>query len=114
MIVYHLIAVVLAAIGLWLMRHELSEIAAGRLAWALPPIFAIATKGKYYLRRTDDGIDLPMCDEYGNPSDAHLLCQKCHHEYERPDMLASAAGGYICSLCLATDKTGEHVLPAQH
>ncbi|CAM5680260.1 hypothetical protein MAUB1S_01435 [Mycolicibacterium aubagnense] len=83
------------------------------LGLVLPPIFAIATKGKYYLRRTDDGIDLPMYDEHGNPSDAHLLCQKCHHEYERPDMLASAAGGYICSLCLATDKTGEHVLPAQ-
>ncbi len=83
------------------------------LGLVLPPIFAIATKGKYYLRRTDDGIDLPMYDEYGNPSDEHLLCQNCHHEYERPDMLASAAGGYICSLCLATDKTGEHVLPAQ-
>jgi purine-cytosine permease-like protein len=83
------------------------------LGLVLPPIFAIATKGKYYLRRTDDGIDLPMYDEYGNPSDAHLLCQNCHHEYERPDMLASPEGGYICSLCLATDKTGEHVLPAQ-
>ncbi len=83
------------------------------LGLVLPPIFAVATKGKYYLRRTDDGIDLPMYDEYGNPSDEHLLCQKCHHEYERPDMLASAQGGYICSLCLATDKTGEHVLPAQ-
>ncbi|WP_418003819.1 purine-cytosine permease family protein [Mycobacterium sp. PDNC021] len=83
------------------------------LGLVLPPIFAIATKGKYYLRRTDDGIDLPMYDEYGNPSDAHLLCQNCHHEYERPDMLASPEGGYICSLCLATDKTGQHVLPAQ-
>ena len=83
------------------------------LGLVLPPIIAIATKGKYYLRRTDDGIDLPMYDEYGNPSDAHLLCQNCHHEYERPDMLASPQGGYICSLCLATDKTGEHVLPAQ-
>lgn len=84
------------------------------LGLVLPPIIAVATKGKYYLRRTDDGIDLPMYDEHGNPSDAHLLCQKCHHEYERPDMLASAEGGYICSLCLATDKTGEHVLPAQN
>ncbi|MUL76256.1 cytosine permease [Mycolicibacterium sp. CBMA 226] len=90
-----------------------SPLVAIGLALVLPPIFAVATKGKYYLRRTDDGIDLPMYDEYGNPSDAHLLCQKCHHEYERPDMLASAVGGYICSLCLATDKTGEHVLPAQ-
>ncbi|OBJ36272.1 hypothetical protein A5630_07745 [Mycolicibacterium mucogenicum] len=90
-----------------------SPLVAIGLGVVLPPIIAIATKGKYYLRRTDDGIDLPMYDEYGNPSDAHLLCQKCHHEYERPDMLASAEGGYICSLCLATDKTGEHVLPAQ-
>lgn len=91
-----------------------SPLVAIGLGLVLPPIFAIATKGKYYLRRTDDGIDLPMYDEYGNPSDEHLLCQNCHHEYERPDMLASAAGGYICSLCLATDKTGEHVLPAEH
>lgn len=90
-----------------------SPLVAIGLGVVLPPIFAIATKGKYYLRRTDDGIDLPMYDEHGNPSDAHLLCQNCHHEYERPDMLASAQGGYICSLCLATDKTGEHVLPAQ-
>jgi purine-cytosine permease-like protein len=90
-----------------------SPLVAIGLGVVLPPIIAVATKGKYYLRRTDDGIDLPMYDEYGNPSDAHLLCQKCHHEYERPDMLASAEGGYICSLCLATDKTGEHVLPAQ-
>jgi len=91
-----------------------SPLVAIGLGVVLPPIIAIATKGKYYLRRTDDGIDLPMYAEYGNPSDAHLLCQKCHHEYERPDMLASAEGGYICSLCLATDKTGEHVLPAQN
>lgn len=91
-----------------------SPLVAIGLGLVLPPIFAIATKGKYYLRRTDDGIDLPMYDEYGNPSDEHLRCQNCHHEYERPDMLASAAGGYICSLCLATDKTGEHVLPAEH
>ncbi|BBZ56276.1 purine-cytosine permease family protein [Mycolicibacterium phocaicum] len=91
-----------------------SPLVAIGLGVVLPPIIAIATKGKYYLRRTDDGIDLPMYDEYGNPSDAHLLCRKCHHEYERPDMLASAEGGYICSLCLATDKTGEHVLPAQN
>jgi hypothetical protein len=80
----------------------------------LPPIIAIATKGKYYLRRTDDGIDLPMYDEYGNPADDHLRCHVCHHEYERPDMIKSASNdGYICSLCLSTDKTGEEVLPAQ-
>jgi purine-cytosine permease-like protein len=91
-----------------------SPLVAIGLALVLPPIIAIATKGKYYLRRTDDGIDLPMFDEYGNPADDHLRCHVCHHEYERPDMLKSAGDyGYICSLCLSTDKTGEKVLPAQ-
>jgi purine-cytosine permease-like protein len=91
-----------------------SPLVAIGLALVLPPILAIATKGKYYLRRTDDGIDLPMYDEYGNPSDAHLRCHVCHHEYERPDMMKSTlADSYICSLCLSTDKKGEFVLPAQ-
>jgi purine-cytosine permease-like protein len=85
----------------------------------LPPIIALATKGKYYLRRTDDGIDLPMFDEHGNPADDKLMCCVTGIEFERPDMLMSAKPGpngekqYISSLALSCDKTGEHVLPAQ-
>ncbi|WP_018180939.1 allantoin permease [Jongsikchunia kroppenstedtii] len=96
-----------------------SPIVAAVLALVLPPVLAIATKGKYYLRRTDDGIDLPMFDEYGNPSDATLTCCVTGLEFERPDMIASAKPGpngekqYISSLALSCDKTGEHVLPAQ-
>lgn len=96
-----------------------SPIVATILALVLPPIIAVITKGKYYLRRTDDGIDLPMFDEYGNPSDAKLLCSVTGIEFERPDMLASNKPGpngekqYISSLALSCDKTGEHVLPAQ-
>ena len=91
-----------------------SPLVAIGLALVLPPIIAIATKGKYYLRRTDDGIALPMYDIYGNPSGEHLKCHVCHHDYERPDMIKAAVhAGYICSLCLSTDKTGEHVLPEQ-
>ncbi|MGQ0557878.1 MAG: purine-cytosine permease family protein [Nitrospiraceae bacterium] len=91
-----------------------SPLVAIGLALVLPPIIAIATKGEYYLRRTDDGIALPMFDQYGNPSGEHLKCHVCHHDYERPDMIKAAVhAGYICSLCLSTDKTGEHVLPAQ-
>ncbi|WP_030169707.1 MULTISPECIES: membrane protein [Actinomycetes] len=96
-----------------------SPIVATILALMLPPIIAVITKGKYYLRRTDDGIDLPMFDEYGNPSDAKLLCSVTGIEFERPDMLASNKPGpngekqYISSLALSCDKTGEHVLPAQ-
>jgi purine-cytosine permease-like protein len=83
------------------------------LALVLPPVLALATRGRWYLRRSDDGVDLPMHDEHGNPSGAELTCHVCGQDYERPDMVACAAhGAYICSLDLSTDKTGEHVLPA--
>ncbi|MGV8871365.1 MAG: purine-cytosine permease family protein [Rhodococcus sp. (in: high G+C Gram-positive bacteria)] len=96
-----------------------SPIVALVLALALPPILAVATKGKYYLRRTDDGIDIPMFDEHGNPTDVTLLCHVSGMEFERPDMIASNVPGpngekqYISSLSLSTDKTGEHILPPQ-
>jgi hypothetical protein len=91
-----------------------SPLVAIGLAVVLPPILAIATKGKYYLRRTDDGIDLPMYDEHGNPSGEHLTCHVCRQQYERPDMMACAThDAHVCSLCLSTDKVSDHVLPAQ-
>ncbi|KAA0024670.1 purine-cytosine permease family protein [Antrihabitans cavernicola] len=96
-----------------------SPIVAVVIALVAPPVLAIATKGKYYLRRTDDGIDLPMFDEHGNPSGEKLLCHVSGIEFERPDMIASNTPGpdgekqYISSLSLSTDKTGEHVLPRQ-
>ncbi|MGE9808474.1 purine-cytosine permease family protein [Janibacter sp. G1551] len=89
------------------------------LALVCPPLLAVATRGKYYLRRTDDGIDLPMFDADGNPSDVKLMCHVSGLEFERPDMMLSAEPGphgekqYISSLALATDKTGRYVLPAQ-
>jgi purine-cytosine permease-like protein len=91
-----------------------SPLVAIGLALVLPPILAVATKGKYYLRRTDDGIDLPMYDEFGNPSGEHLKCHVCHHDYERPDMMTCEThDAHVCSLCLSTDKVADHVLPAQ-
>ncbi|MGZ8178818.1 purine-cytosine permease family protein [Williamsia sp. SKLECPSW1] len=96
-----------------------SPIVALVLALVLPPIIALATQGKYYLRRTDDGIDIPMLDADGNPTDVKLMCCVTGVEFERPDMIASAKPGpdgktqYISSLALSCDKTGEHVLPAQ-
>ncbi|MEP6799717.1 MAG: hypothetical protein ABI890_16280, partial [Lapillicoccus sp.] len=90
-----------------------SPVIAVVLAIVLPPVLALATKGKYYLRRSGDGIDLPTFDGHGNPSAAELECVVCGETYERPDMLASATGeGSICSLCLATDRVGTHILPA--
>src|SRR3954447_23489200 len=83
------------------------------LAFVLPPILAIATKGRYYLRRTDDGIDLPVDDALGNPSGEVMRCHVCEQDFERPDVTACAAhDSVVCSLCLSTDRSGEHVLPA--
>jgi purine-cytosine permease-like protein len=91
-----------------------SPLVAIGLGLVLPPIFAIATKGRYYLRRTDDGIDLPMYDELGNPSGEYLKCHVCHHDFERPDMMkCETHDAFVCSLCLSTDKVADHVLPAQ-
>lgn len=96
-----------------------SPIFAVGLALVLPPALAVLTRGKYYLRRSDDGIDLPMFDADGNPSDAKLLCHVTGLEFERPDMVRSAQDGpdgepqFISSLALSTDKSGELVLPAQ-
>ncbi|MBW0103864.1 hypothetical protein I4I78_15665 [Pseudonocardia sp. KRD-291] len=83
------------------------------LGVVFPPVLAIATRGRYYLRRTDDGIDLPMLDEHGNPSGEVLACHVCGQDFERPDVAACAAhDAVVCSLCLSTDRVGDHVLPA--
>ncbi|MEW1807348.1 hypothetical protein [Pseudarthrobacter sp. NPDC080039] len=111
------IAVFFGAFGAMIQPY--SPIFAVGLALVLPPVLAVLTRGRYYLRRADDGIDLPMFDTDGNPSDAKLLCHVTGLEFERPDMVRSAQdapdGGpqYVSSLALSTDKTGELVLPSQ-
>ncbi|MFF7445506.1 MULTISPECIES: purine-cytosine permease family protein [unclassified Streptomyces] len=90
-----------------------SPVAAAVIAFVLTPVMAIATKGRYYLRRTDDGIAEPMLDGEGNPSGVTLDCHVCHQPYERPDLAACQThDAVVCSLCLSTDKVGDHVLPA--
>ncbi|KIC67609.1 purine-cytosine permease family protein [Pseudarthrobacter phenanthrenivorans] len=111
------IAVFFGAFGAAIQPY--SPIFAVGLALVLPPALAVLTRGRYYLRRLDDGIDLPMFDADGNPSDARLRCHVTGLEFERPDMVRSAQdapdGGpqYVSSLALSTDKTGELVLPGQ-
>ncbi|MCM6777248.1 hypothetical protein NDR87_27545 [Nocardia sp. CDC159] len=96
-----------------------SPIVAVVISFVATPLTALATKGRYYLRRTDDGIAAPMFDEHGNPSGETLTCHVTGMEFERPDMIASAVPGpageiqYISSLALSTDKSGVHVLPPQ-
>ncbi|MDH6495590.1 purine-cytosine permease-like protein [Streptomyces sp. SAI-149] len=90
-----------------------SPVAAAVIAFVLTPLMAVATRGKYYLRRTDDGIDEPMLDPDGNPSAVTYDCHVCRQPYERPDLTACAThDAVVCSLCLSTDKVGDHVLPA--
>lgn len=99
--------------GLGATLRPYSPLVAIVIATVAPPILAIATQGRYYLRRAHDGIDLPMYDEQGNPSAERLNCHVCRHDYERPDMLACQAhSAHVCSLCLSTDKRTEHVLAA--
>ncbi|MGW5519321.1 purine-cytosine permease family protein [Nocardia africana] len=94
-----------------------SPIVAVVIAFVATPLTAVITKGKYYLRRGDDGIELDMFDEHGNPSGETLTCHVTGMDFERPDMIASAVPGpegeiqYISSLALSTDKSGAHVLP---
>jgi purine-cytosine permease-like protein len=111
------IAVFFGAFGAAIQPY--SPIFAVGLALVLPPVLALVSRGRYYLRRTDDGIDLPMFDAGGNPSDQKLLCHVTGLEFERPDMLRSAQDGpdgepqYVSSLALSTDRTGQLILPAQ-
>ncbi|WP_328792494.1 MULTISPECIES: purine-cytosine permease family protein [unclassified Streptomyces] len=90
-----------------------SPVAAAVIAFVVTPLMAVVTKGRYYLRRTDDGISEPLLDADGNPSATVLDCHVCHQSYERPDLTACATHeAVVCSLCLSTDEVGDHVLPA--
>ncbi|AWT25172.1 MULTISPECIES: purine-cytosine permease family protein [Corynebacterium] len=95
-----------------------SPLFAAVIAVVVTPLAAVVTGGRYYLRRSDDGIDLPMFDADGNPVDDRLTCAITGESCERPDMVASALPGpdgerqYVSSLALTLDVSGEHVLPA--
>ncbi|WP_282685459.1 MULTISPECIES: allantoin permease [unclassified Streptomyces] len=90
-----------------------SPVAAVVIAFVLTPVMAIVTRGRYYLRRGDDGIPVPLLDAEGNPSAVTYDCHVCRQTFERPDLAACPAhDAVVCSLCLSTDKAGDHVLPA--
>ncbi|MER7734041.1 allantoin permease [Streptomyces erythrochromogenes] len=90
-----------------------SPVAAAVIAFVLTPLTAVVTRGRYYLRRTDDGIAEPLLDGDGNPSGVTFDCHVCAQSYERPDLTACVAhDAVVCSLCLSTDRAGAHVLPA--
>jgi len=83
------------------------------------PAMAIATRGRFYLRRQTDGIDSSILDADGNPSGERLRCHVTGYTFERPDMLASAEPGpfgekqYVSSLALALDDSDRFMLPPE-
>ncbi|MBT80552.1 MAG: hypothetical protein CL587_09205 [Alteromonadaceae bacterium] len=106
------IATFFGALGPWLQPY--SPLVALVVALVMTPLMAIITQGKYYQRRSHDGISIPMFDEHGNPTGAVMTCVECKTDYERPDMLSTPAvpNASICSLCVSTDSSGKHILPA--
>ncbi|GGU70534.1 allantoin permease [Streptomyces albospinus] len=89
-----------------------SPVAAALIAGVLTPLMAVLTRGRYYLRRTDDGMAEAMLDADGNPSATTYPCHVCRQSFERPDLAACPThDAMVCSLCLTTDKTGDHLLP---
>jgi purine-cytosine permease-like protein len=89
------------------------------VALVVTPLMAIITRGKYYLRRSNDGIASPILDSDGNPSGERLRCHVTGYMFERPDMLVSGETGpngevqYVSSLALALDETGKYLLPPE-
>lgn len=87
------------------------------VAVVMTPLMALATRGRYYLRRRSDGVPAPLLDADGNPSGERLRCHVTGYVFERPDMLLSAERGslgeaqYVSSLALSLDQTGRYLLP---
>jgi purine-cytosine permease-like protein len=72
------------------------------IAMLLSPIFAILTKGRYYIARTPD------IDDSVEPgaSARELTCVRCEQRYEAPDMATCPFHtGTICSLCCTLEKS---------
>jgi signal transduction histidine kinase/CheY-like chemotaxis protein len=72
------------------LAQALAPFVALGLAFALAPLIAWATGGRYYLARTAGGL----------PDEAEIHCSICENRFDRKDMaLCPAYGGPICSLC---------------
>lgn len=105
------------ALGPWMQPYSVL-LAIGSAA-VVTPTAAIATRGRYYLRRASDGIPIPLLDDDGNPSGERLRCHVTGYTFERPDMLASAESGprgelqFVSSLALTLDGSDRYLLPPE-
>jgi purine-cytosine permease-like protein len=74
------------------------------IALVATPLIALATKGKYYLKRPDLQPEARFTPE-GTPTTTTLDCVVCGLTYERPDMVdCSYHEARLCSLCCTTEK----------
>ena len=73
--------------GLGAALQPFSPLVAIVLALVLPPVLALATKGRYYLRRTDDGIASADGRRPRQPVRRAAHCHVCGQDLERPDMM---------------------------
>jgi len=75
------------------------------IALVATPVIAVATKGKYYVKRPDAQPE-PRFDSDGTPATTTLDCAVCGQTYERPDMVdCSFHNARLCSLCCTTEKS---------
>ncbi len=74
-------------------------------------VFALR-RGQRRPLRSDDGIDLPRYDEYGNPSGAVMRCHVCRQDIERPDMAKCDARRRGLPAVPEPDKVDDQLLPA--
>ncbi|MGP2435528.1 hypothetical protein ACTUQ0_15075, partial [Listeria monocytogenes] len=73
--------------------------------FVLTPVMGLLTKGKYYIKKHDDGINEPRFDAEGTPVATVYACVACDQDYERPDVMYSHQhSGVICSLCKTMEK----------
>lgn len=99
--------------GLGAALKPYSPIVAVVVALVATPLLAVLTKGRYYLRNTDDGILQPRFLADGSPAAGDYTCHVCHQVFERPDVLnCPQHHESICSLCLTTDRHRHHLIDA--
>lgn len=88
-----------------------SPLVAVGVALIATPLLAVVTKGRFYLRRLDDGIMEPRFEADGTPAAVEFVCHVCLQIEERPDMIACPAHGEpLCSLCATTDRHKHHMV----
>jgi hypothetical protein len=69
------------------------------LALVLPPVLAVATTGRYYLRRTDDGIDRRCSTSTATLRRGHAV-PRLPRGIERPDLVALRPTTRWCARCV--------------